>query len=492
MLPKLMSQNSDGKSCGIVVLAAGLGKRMRSSVPKVLHELNGKPLLFHVLQHVKQVLPHAPVAIVVGYGRDKVESYLARESELQSMKLSTIFQSEQRGTGDAARCVMMSDWGKQIVQNKSLLLIIPGDLPLITDRLIYEMLPELKRDEVMRLLTCELPNPTGYGRVIRRGKSGPVLRIVEEKDANTKEKEIREVSASIYLFQSVFLEKSLQRLTTNNAQGEYYLTDVIQFAVKQKKKIAGLLWKTPEDLKGVNDPWELAQAGRCVNERLIQGWSMQGVRFIDFTSVQLDATVSLSAGVVVHPGAILLGSTRVGAGTVIGPRVVLKDVSVGENVDLKTGTIAEQSQIGSGAKIGPYAHLRPESVVGARVKIGNFVELKKTRIEEDTSIAHLSYLGDAEVGKNVNIGCGFVTCNYDGRVIEGQRKHRTIIEDGVFLGSDCQTVAPVRVGKGAYVASGSTVTEDVPPGALAIARSAQINKLGYAQRLTEAKKSKKG
>ncbi|MBI4925403.1 MAG: bifunctional UDP-N-acetylglucosamine diphosphorylase/glucosamine-1-phosphate N-acetyltransferase GlmU, partial [Bdellovibrio sp.] len=239
-------------------------------------------------------------------------------------------------------------------------------------------------------------------------------------------------------------------------------------------------WKNSDDVCGVNDAWELAHAQRLMNERVVKKWAMQGVQFIDPWSSWIDVNVELSLGVTIHPGVILRGKTKIGPGSVIGPRSVLTDVVVGREVVIKTGTIADASVIGDYCTVGPYAHLRLDNQIETHVKIGNFVELKKTKIGDYTSIAHLSYLGDAEVGKRVNIGCGFVTCNFDGRIIDGERKHKTIIGDDVFMGSDCQTVAPVTVGQGAYVASGSTITENVEPGSLAIARSRQINKIGYA------------
>ena len=316
---------------------------------------------------------------------------------------------------------------------------------------------------------------------MRRGKKGSVLRIVEEKDASLREKEIQEVAVSIYTFQSAFLKYGLTKLSNKNAQGEYYLTDLISQAARAKKKVDVLGWNTPEDLRGVNDPWELAQASRILNERCLRDWALKGVKFTHPWTTWIDVSVELEEDVVICPGAILTGTTRIARGAQIGPRCVLKNVTVGKDAHLKTGTVAEDSTIGESANVGPYAHLRPGTVVGARAKIGNFVEIKKSKIGERTSIAHLSYVGDAEVGKDVNIGCGFVTCNFDGRVIEGERKHRTVIEDGVFLGSDCQAVAPVRIGRGAFVASGSTITEDVEADALAIARARQVNKTGLRQ-----------
>lgn len=474
----------------VVILAAGQGKRMRSSLPKVLHPIGGKPLLFHVLDQVQKGAQDAPVAIVVGHGRDEVERSVLAEKKYSKMQITFIHQPHQRGTGDAMRCVLESSWGEKRLQEHAPLLVLPGDLPLIQENLISQMLQPLGRGVVLRLLTTELASPTGYGRVVRRGKQGVVLRIVEEKDATLLEKAIREVAASIYLFQSSFLKFGIERLSANNAQGELYLTDLIERAVKVKKKIDVLKWENPEDLRGVNDPWELSLAGKILNERIVRGWALQGVRFVDPQATWVEASVEFEEDVMVFPGVMLMGQTKIGQGALLGPRVLLRDVYVGRRAQIKAGTVAEKSVIGELAQVGPYAHLRPESEIGAQVKVGNFVELKKTRIGEKSSVAHLSYLGDAEVGCHVNIGCGFVTCNFDGRVIQGQRKHRTIIEDEVFLGSDCQTVAPVKIGKGAFIASGSTITEDVEPEALAIARSRQVNKPGYARKLRPSPEEK--
>jgi bifunctional UDP-N-acetylglucosamine pyrophosphorylase/glucosamine-1-phosphate N-acetyltransferase len=258
------------------------------------------------------------------------------------------------------------------------------------------------------------------------------------------------------------------------------LTDLIAMASQAKGGVSSVLWKEEMDLRGVNDPWELASARQIFNQRLIRFWAKKGIQFLKPDTVYLDADVILSDQVSIHTGVALYGATQVGQGVTLEPHVVLKNVQVGQRSVMKTGTVAEDVVIGDEVKVGPYAHLRPGARLENQCKIGNFVELKKTLVEEGSSIAHLSYLGDAKVGKNVNIGCGFVTCNYDGREVNGQRKHQTIIEDDVFLGSACQAVAPVRIGQGAYVASGSTITEDVESGALAIARARQVNKPGYA------------
>lgn len=482
-------------SVSVIILGAGLGKRMRSSMPKVLHPVGGSPMLFHILSGLKKVCPKAKIAIVVGYAREQVEAFVRSQEDFSTLDISFIHQPEQRGTGHAARCAMDSEWGEQQVRSQSQILVLPGDLPLIPSELIEQMLLTLRKPQVMRLLTCELPDPKGYGRVVRRGKSGPVLRIVEQNDATEQEKLIREVATSIYLFQSDFLHTGLQNLSNHNAQGEYYLTDLVAQAARLPRKsrmksqvktrIDVLNWTNPEDLRGVNDPWELAQAAKILNERILRFWATQGVRWEDPSTTWVDASVKFEGSAIVFPGAVLRGHTTIGNGTVIGPHVVLNHMSVGNDVQIKAGTVAENSCIEDRAQVGPYAHLRPDSHVGREAKIGNFVELKKSRVGEKTSVAHLSYLGDAEVGRQVNIGCGFVTCNFDGRIIDGQRKHKTVIEDHAFIGSDCQTIAPVRIGQGAYVASGSTITENVEPDSLAIARSRQVNKPGYARKLRE-------
>ena len=455
-----------------------MGKRMKSTLPKVLHPIGGEPMLFHILYQLKEVCPQAPIALVVGHGKEAVEAAVKGREEFRSLAMTFVHQTEQKGTGHAARCAMDSAWGEQRVEEKSQVLVLPGDLPLVSQELVRQIVAPLGRQIAMRLLTTELEDPTGYGRIVRRGKKGPVLRIVEEKDANLREKQIREVGTSIYSFQAAFLKFGLSRLSTRNAQGEYYLTDLVAQAARSKKKIEVLLWATPEDLRGVNDPWELAQAGQIFNRRLVKRWSLAGVRFIDPDATWLESQVQFGQDVVVYPGAHLGGKTRVGDGASIGPHVQLRNVEVGSQAQIKAGTVAEDARVGASAMVGPYAHLRPGADVGEGAKIGNFVELKKTRIGKKTSVAHLSYLGDAVVGDRVNIGCGFVTCNYD-----GIQKHETVIEDDVFMGSDCQTVAPIKVGKGAYVASGSTLTENVESGALAIARSRQVVKPGYAAKL---------
>ena len=473
-------------SPSIIILAAGLGKRMHSSLPKVLIPVCGRPMIFQILDRLAEVSPNSRVALVVGHQKERVmEEVMAQNYALQ---ISFIEQSEQKGTGHAVKCAMESDWGRMAVERKETVLVLPGDLPLVTSALLKEMLEPLKRGSAMKLLSAILADPFGYGRIVRKGKKGSVLRIVEEKDATLREKLIQEVGVSIYSFQAQFLSNGVSALKNQNAQKEYYLTDLVGMAVSKKRTIETSVWDAPEDVRGVNNPYELALAADILNSRVIRDHAVNGVRFMDLSSCRIEPTVQIEKDVTIYPGVILEGKTRIGTGTVIGPHVYLKNMNVGSGCEIKAGTVGEDSIVGSEVKLGPYAHLRPESEVKSHAKIGNFVELKKSIIGEKTAISHLSYVGDAVVGARVNIGCGFVTCNYDGRVIEGSRKHKTVIEDDVFVGSDCQAVAPVTLKRGSFVASGSTITETVEEDSLAIARSRQVNKAGYAKKLRNSSK----
>lgn len=461
-----------------MILAAGLGKRMKSPLPKVLHDVCGEPMLVHLLRSVKEATPPGtPVAIIVGHGREQVERLVLENPEFGELKIDFIHQLEQKGTGHAARVAIESPWGLKRVSENAEILVLPGDLPLISSNLISEMVRPLEGSLKLRALTCLLEDPTGYGRAIRKGKS--ISKIVEEKDASPAQKKIREVVASIYSFSAKFLSTELPKIKTKNAQGEYYLTDLV---AASKGKCGILAWQVAEDVRGVNDLWELALAEKMFQRRIVETHARAGVRFLDIDSVAIESNVKIGSGVKIHRGVVLRGKTSVGEGSDIGSNCVLRSVKVGSNVEMKAGCYCENAEIGDGAKVGPYAHLRPESVVGREAKIGNFVELKKARIGEKTSVAHLSYVGDAVIGDRVNIGCGFITCNYDGK-----NKHLTTIEDDAFVGSDVQVVAPLTIGRGAYIASGSTLTQNVPGGDLAIARTRQVNKPGYA-----AKFGKKG
>lgn len=442
-------------------------------------------MIQHLLDRLRELQAHKNIRIhiglVVGHGREQVEQAIRLYLKKSTLDVEFILQPEQLGTGHAARCAMDSLWGARAQKEGWPVLVMPGDTPLISTEMLESLTAPLVKSTVVRVLTTQMENPTGYGRIVRKGSR--VQKIVEEKDANSAQKKIKEVAVSTYLFKSDFLAKALRNLSNRNAQKEYYLTDLIEHA---KGKSEAYCWLRSEDLRGVNDLWELSQVHAILNRRWVEKWARAGVKFLNPESVQIGVNVQIGVGTLVYPGVILEGETEIGENVILGSNVYLRNVKVAASSNLKNGCYGENSYVGENVQLGPYAHLRPDSYVSDNVKIGNFVELKKSRVGKDSSVAHLSYLGDAEVGERVNIGCGFITCNFDGRVIDGQRKHRTVIEDDVFMGSDCQTVAPVKIGRGSYVASGSTITENVEPESLAIARTRQVNKVGYAKKLKQS------
>jgi bifunctional UDP-N-acetylglucosamine pyrophosphorylase/glucosamine-1-phosphate N-acetyltransferase len=480
MVEHSRGSRSPSVAVGVVILAAGQGKRMQSELPKVLHSLSGKSLILTILNRISAASPQSSVSVVVGHSREKVirEIQAAGQSQVEFA-----VQAEQLGTGHALKQAMDTPWGHACFKAQRPILVLPGDLPLISPELIAAMMEPLGRGVAMRVLTTEVEDSSGYGRIVRRGKAGGILKIVEERDANARQREIKEVNSSIYLFDPGFLKAALPKIKNKNAQKEFYLTDLVALAVGSRKRVDLLLWQKSEEIRGINDPWELALADRISNRRILERHARAGVRFLDIDTTRIEADVQIGCGTEIGSGVQLNGTTEIGKDCTIGPHVVIENSKIAAHVTIKAGTVIQQSSVDSGASLGPYAHLRPDSHVGSKAKIGNFVELKKASIGAETSVAHLSYLGDAEVGSHTNIGCGFVTCNFDGRVIDGSRKHKTRIGSHVFMGSDCQTIAPITVGDGAYVASGSTITEDVAADSLAIARSRQVNKPGYAKKL---------
>jgi len=443
---------------------------MKSELPKCLHKVAGMPMVFRILRTLHCLPIKLDIAVLVGFGKDQiVKAYEESKGELGLPAVTFIDQSHQGGTGHAVTTAISHPWGavSQPVENDTIL-VLPGDQPLVSAHVLTQMLRPLSPRQHYRALTALVPEPKGYGRVVRKrvGSQLQLARVVEEKDATIAERKIKEVVFSTYLFKFGFLKLTLPLLSPKNAQNELYLTDVLEIGFKSKKFGDTLTIDDPSELRGVNDPYELAQAQAIARAAKVEALARAGVYFEDLANVSIDDQVTVEPGARIGVGVVLSGSTK-----------------VYKNAHLKAYTVCMDSTIEEGAQVGPSAHLRPGSLVGRNAKIGNFVELKKTHIGENTSVAHLSYLGDATVGKNVNIGCGFVTCNYDGRVRNGKKKHETVIEDDAFIGSASQVVAPITIGRGAYIASGSTITKDVPAGDLAIARSKQENKQGYALRL---------
>jgi bifunctional UDP-N-acetylglucosamine pyrophosphorylase/glucosamine-1-phosphate N-acetyltransferase len=455
-----------------IIMAAGLGTRMKSKTAKVLHRAAGLPLIDYVVELAREVSDATPV-IVVGHQREAVQEHVGDRARYA-------VQDKQLGTGHAVLQAIDQ------VKGATEVLILSGDVPLTRPETLKGLVDEHRRaGNALTLLTMSLDDPALYGRIIRDA-SGAVVKIVEAKDADEPQRKIREVNAGIYVFDGKHLANNLKRLSTNNAQGEYYLTDLIGMLRESGERVGALLAGDPMEALGVNSRAELATVESEIQRRVVERLMREGVTFRNPATVVIDSTVSIGSDTVVYPFVTLEGNTRIGSACVIEPGVHLHNVTVGNDVHLKSGTVAEDSVIEDEATVGPYAHLRPGTKLGKHVKVGNFVETKKAVFGEGAKASHLSYIGDADVGADVNIGAGTITCNYD-----GVNKHKTVLEDGVFIGSDTQLVAPVRVGHGAYVGAGSTITKDVPPDSLALSRVPQKVIEGWAkQRRAERKKKK--
>jgi bifunctional UDP-N-acetylglucosamine pyrophosphorylase / glucosamine-1-phosphate N-acetyltransferase len=459
----------------VVILAAGLGMRMKSSKIKILHRAAGRPIVDYVLDLAAQVSSRPPI-MIVGYQREAVKQACADRARFA-------VQEQQLGTGHAVlQAASLLESGD--LKGKTVL-ILSGDVPLTRVETLRRMMDVHEEEKnSLTLLSMRLTDPAMYGRVVR-DPSGAVLRIVEAKDAGPGERAINEVNAGIYLFDAALLFEPLRNLSTANAQGEYYLTDLIAVLREKGKRVGAVVADDPVEALGVNSRSDLAAVESEIQRRHVEKLMRDGVTFRNPSTVVIDSTVSIGADSVVYPFVTLEGKTTIGTGCVINPGTHLMNVTVGNEVHLKTGTVAEDSVIEDEATVGPYAHLRPGTRLGKRVKVGNFVETKKAVFAAGAKASHLSYIGDAEIGADVNIGAGTITCNFD-----GVNKHKTVLEDGAFIGSDTQLIAPVRVGKGAYIGAGSTITKDVPADALALSRTPQKIVEGWAARKREQRKKK--
>ncbi len=434
---------------------------MKSRVPKVLHSVAGRPLLYYPLKAALDA--GASEAVIVTSGNPEIEAQLRQH--LPGAALSFVTQAVPRGTGDAARV------GLSKVKSERVLLVC-GDTPLVSAEELSRLVAALGARELL-LLSCELAEPAGYGRVLRDAR-GRVLEIREHRDLQSDaERAVREVNAGMYVARADTLRAVLERLSPDNAQGEYYLTDAVRLLGPERCEA---LLGHADALVGVNDRRQLRDAEQRLFERVRARHAVAGVTTRG--EVLIDDTVELAADVTVETGARLRGRTRVGGGAFIDVGCVLEDAVVGEGAHVKPYSVISGSEVGRDVEIGPFSHVRPESLIEEGARIGNFVETKKTRVRKGAKASHLSYLGDADIGEGANIGAGTIVCNYD-----GFRKHRTVIGAQAFIGSDSQLVAPVTIGEGAYVATGTTVTLDVPADALAVARVRQENKPGYASRL---------
>ncbi|MDQ7789618.1 MAG: bifunctional UDP-N-acetylglucosamine diphosphorylase/glucosamine-1-phosphate N-acetyltransferase GlmU [Candidatus Desulforudaceae bacterium] len=445
-----------------VVLAAGKGTRMKSRRPKVLHRVAGKPMVAHVIQAAREAGVDRLI-IVAGYGYEDVTAVVEAEAEV-------VCQAEQLGT---AHAVMQAE--TKLTDFEGDILVLCGDTPLLTGQTLLGLVAHHRATgAAATVLTAALDNPFGYGRVLR-DTSGMVRRIVEQKDGSPGELAVQEINTGVYCFKQAGLFEALRGITPQNQQGEFYLTDIIERYVTGERPVASYLLGDFKEVLGVNDRRQLAEAGRLMRERILNSLMDVGVTVVDPATTFVEAGVTVGMDTVIHPFSFLEGSTTVGEDCTIGPSTRLGNAIIGDGSTVQQSVIID-SRVGRQANIGPYTYIRPGSEVGDGVKIGDFVEIKKSRIGNGSKVPHLSYIGDAEIGAGVNVGAGTITCNYD-----GAKKWTTIIEDGVFIGSNTNLVAPVRVGAGAYVGAGSTITQDVPPGSLAVARGAQTNIEGWVE-----------
>ena len=451
----------------VAIMAAGKGTRLKSQLPKVLHEVGGKPLLAHVITAATRVVPPNDVFAIIGHEADRVRSAVA------STGVNFVLQSEQRGTGHA---LMVAQAALSAYDH---VIVLSGDAPQITPQTIARLLNfHLDQQAAMTLLSADLDHPTGYGRVVRKSaRSAEVQAIVEEKSATASQKKIREINAGFYVFAAPQLFLNIEKLSTANPHGEYYLTDMAEILREGRQRV--VVWKTNNstEVLGANTRAELAFIDFRMRIRKCQSLLATGVTLpLPLSSCVIDSDVEIASDTVLEPFVQILGNSHIGAGCRIRSYSVIRDSEIGDGVLIRNGCILDGARVERNAILGPYSHLRPGSDIGEGAHVGNFVETKKIKLGKGSKANHLTYLGDAEIGAGVNIGAGTITCNYD-----GVHKHTTVIEDGAFIGSDSTLVAPVHVGKGAYVGAASCITADVPEDALAVGRARQIVKEGWAR-----------
>lgn len=446
-----------------VILAAGKGTRMKSGLIKVLHPAAGRPMIAWSVEAARTA-GAAPVVLVVGHQADAVQAAFQGLPEIR-----TALQAEQLGTGHAVACAR-----EQLADFSGTVLILCGDTPLLRVETLQGLIAfHREQGASLTVLTAMMDNPFGYGRVVR-DPAGRVLHIVEQKDATPEEQAIREINSGIYCMEAGFLNANIGAISSDNAQQEFYLTDLVSIAVNKGLTCLGRCTDDPDEIMGVNDRAQLAEASRILRRRINHDLMCAGVSLVDPEHTYIDQSVSVGPDTTIHPNCTISGITTIGSGCTIENGVTISACSIGNGCHIKAGSVLEGSQLQAEVSVGPMAHLRPGTILNDHVKIGNFVETKKIVMGVGSKASHLTYLGDAEIGSNVNIGCGTITCNYD-----GVNKHRTIIGDEVFIGSDVQLVAPVVVGRNSLVAAGTTVTVDVPPDSLALSRVPQVNKIGW-------------
>ena len=447
----------------VIILAAGDGSRMKSKTPKVLQQLSDKTLLQHVID---AALPlDANLNIVIGHGAKLVKGSVLNQD------VNWVVQKEQLGTGHAVQQVMPD------IDDNSICLVLYGDVPLIQSTTL-SMLIEKATDSGFALLSVVLKNPDGYGR-IKRNATGEIIAIVEQKDASERELEINEISTGIVAVKASLLRNYLNNLTTNNAQGELYLTDIVEMANANSVNISSFICDSAKQVMGVNDKNQLAELERVIQQKQVAEFMTGGLGVKDPARFDCRGKLSFGKDCVIDINVVFEGNNTLGDNVTIAPNCIIKNAKIGDNSEIKANSIIEDSTVGSNTTIGPFARLRPESRIGNNAKIGNFVEVKKSTIGDDSKVSHHSYVGDSTLGKGVNVGAGVITCNYD-----GANKYQTVIKDGAFIGSDTQLIAPVTIGKNATIGAGSTITKDVPDESLSLSRNKQTN-LGNWKRPTK-------
>ena len=472
----------------IAIMAAGKGTRLKSKHPKVLHEIGGKPILAHVIATAEKVVPARDIFVIIGHEAERVREAVAGTG------VNFVLQAEQRGTGHALMVAREALSGNKYDQ----VIVLSGDAPMITAETIRKLSDfHSAQKAAMTLLSADLDNPFGYGRVIRSslaaGRGRPALHrgaevraIVEEKSASPEQKKIREINSGFYAFDGPALYEYIDRLSNANAHGEYYLTDMAEVFHRAGKKVVAIKTSDASEVLGSNTRAEMMMLDARLRLAKCRELLEQGVTIFYPHTCVIDSDVEVGADTVIEPFVQLLGHTKIGADCRVRSYSVIGNSVLGDRVTVKPGTIMEDSRVGAGAVLGPYTHMRPGSEVGENAHLGNFVETKKIKLGKGSKANHLSYLGDAEIGEGVNVGAGTITCNYD-----GEKKHKTVIEDGAFIGSDSTLVAPVKIGRGAYVAAASCITEDVPADALALGRARQSVKEGWARERRDAQKEKR-
>ena len=456
----------------IVIMAAGKGTRLKSRRPKVLHQIGGRALVEHVIAAAAQVVEPKDIYVVIGHEAEAVRAAVRHTG------VRFVVQAEQRGTGHAIQMV------KPEVEEYENLIVLSGDAPMIRTETILRLRDfHLEQQAAMTVLTTRPPDPTGYGRVVRKAAGKPeVIAILEQKALKPEQLSAPEINSGIYAFRAEPLFKHIGELSTDNAHGEYYLTDMAALLVKAKERVVALETADVHEVLGANTIAEMMELDAEMRMRKAQALMAEGVTIFRPETSVIDGTVTVGADTIVEPFVQLLGRTKIGSGCLIRSYSVIEDSTIGDDVLVRNGSVISTAQVAKGALIGPYSHLRPDSEIGEGAHVGNFVETKKSRLGAGAKANHLSYIGDAEIGAGTNIGAGTITCNYDGK-----NKHRTTIGANVFVGSDSTLVAPLAIADGSYIAAGSTITEDVPADALALGRARQTTKPDWAKKMRSRK-----